>query len=96
VTTATRISLVLYVAGQSPHSLNALGNLRRFCETQLGGRVEIDLEVVDVLRHPDRALADRVLLTPALVKRAPAPVRRVVGDLSEGETLARALDLVEG
>jgi circadian clock protein KaiB len=50
-----------------------------------------EVEIVDILLHPERALVDGVLLTPMLVKLAPAPIRRVVGSLSQRETVLHAL-----
>jgi circadian clock protein KaiB len=50
-----------------------------------------ELEIVDILQDPARALADGIFLTPTLVKLAPAPVRRVVGSLSQREMLLNTL-----
>ena len=46
----------LFVAGDTPNSVEALGNLTRLCDEYLPGRHEID--VVDVFREPARALAE--------------------------------------
>ena len=81
----------LYVCGHTGRSQRAVAVLQRLCEEQLAGRSE--LEVIDVLTEPGRADEDRVLATPTLIKLAPAPVRRVVGDLSDPTRLREALDL---
>lgn len=73
--------LRLYVAGPSPKSLRAFVNLKEFCEEHLHGRYEI--EVVDLLEHPARARSDDVLAIPTLVRRLPAPHRKIIGDLSD-------------
>jgi circadian clock protein KaiB len=52
------------------------------------------LEVVDVFADPMRAMEDRILVTPTLLKLTP-PVVQIVGDLSQRETVLAALDLVE-
>lgn len=75
--------LRLYVAGQSPKSLDALANLTRLCEHHLAGRFE--LEVVDLVEQPSRAMTDDVIAIPTLVRRLPAPLRRIIGDLSDTE-----------
>jgi circadian clock protein KaiB len=75
--------LRLYVAGQSPKSLDALANLTRLCEQHLAGRYE--LEVVDLVEQPFRAVSDDVIAIPTLVRRLPAPLRRIIGDLSDTE-----------
>lgn len=45
----------------------------------LGDRV--DLSIVDVLEDPARAEQDLILATPMIVRWAPAPVRRITGDV---------------
>lgn len=89
MTRPKRVALRLYIAGDAPNSQLALERLREFCATHLADRHQ--LEIVDVIREPERALADRVLLTPTLLKLTPAPVRRIIGNLSEPAVLARAI-----
>jgi circadian clock protein KaiB len=81
----------LYVADHTPNSALAMANFTALCRTYLPNRHEI--EVVDVFRKPERALADAVFLTPTLVRLAPAPVRRVVGTLSQTQLTLHALGL---
>ena len=81
----------LYVAGEAPNSAQAIANLRTICLEYLPA--QHDIEIVDVLRDPERALADDVLLTPLLVKLSPGPVRKIVGNLSQREPLLQALGL---
>jgi circadian clock protein KaiB len=75
--------LRLYVAGQSPKSLRAFANLKRLCDEHLAGRYEI--EVVDLVEHPSLARSDDILAIPTLVRRLPAPLRKIIGDLSNTE-----------
>ncbi len=81
----------LYVAGESPSSMQALANLTALCRTHLPDRHEI--EIVDVFRQPRRALADGILMTPTLLKLVPAPLRTVVGTLSQTRAVLLALGL---
>lgn len=81
----------LYVAGDTQNSTQAFANLTALCRTHLADRCEI--EVVNVFLHPQRALADGILMTPTLVKLAPSPVRRVVGTLSQKMPVMLALGL---
>jgi circadian clock protein KaiB len=81
----------LYVAGGAANSAQALANLTALCRAHLPDRHEI--EVVDVLQEPKRALADGILMTPTLVKFEPPPVRKLVGTLSQTQTLLQALGL---
>jgi circadian clock protein KaiB len=81
----------LYVAGDGPHSVQAIANLKELCREYLPERHEI--EIIDVLREPERALHDEVILTPMLVKLSPAPVRKFIGNLSQRESLQQALEI---
>ena len=81
----------LYIAGDAPNSAQAQANLTALCQTHLPGRYEI--EVVDVLKAPMLALKDNVLMTPTLLKLSPAPVRRIVGALSQIQIVLDTLGL---
>jgi|KBSSwiStaDraftv2_1062776.scaffolds.fasta_scaffold197872_2 circadian clock protein KaiB len=90
---AAKFRFRLYVAGGAHNSTQALANLNAFCRTHLAHRHHI--EVVNVFREPDRALADGIFMTPTLVKVAPAPGQRIVGTLSQRQPLLSALGLDE-
>jgi circadian clock protein KaiB len=81
----------LYVAGDAPNSAQARFNLNALCRARFAGDFEI--EVVNVLREPVRALADRVRLTPTLIKLAPGPVKKIVGTLVDPQRVLKALGL---
>ena len=81
----------LYIAGSSPNSAKAITNLHALCDEILHNRHEI--EVVDVLKEPLRALEDGVLLTPLLVKLSPAPISKVIGSLNDRQPVLQALGL---
>ena len=83
--------LCLYVAGQSPRSLRALVNLKDLCEEHLAGRYEI--EVIDLIERPSLARSDDILAIPTLVRRSPAPLRKIIGDLSDRERVLAGLHL---
>ncbi|HEU5163720.1 MAG TPA: circadian clock KaiB family protein [Thermoanaerobaculia bacterium] len=81
----------LYVAGEAPNSLLAIANLTELCETHLPGRHQI--EIIDVVADPKRALAESIFLTPMLVSVAPYPSRRIVGTLTNTEPILQILGL---
>jgi len=83
--------LRLYVARQTPKSITALGNLKRICEEHLAGKYSI--EIVDLLKDPKLARGDQILAIPTLVRKLPAPVRKIIGDLSNTERVLVGLDL---
>ncbi len=83
--------LRLYVAGNTPKSIAALSNLKKYCEMHLCEKYEI--EVIDLLLHPQLAAGDQILAIPTLVRKMPVPVRKIIGDLSNEEKVLVGLDL---
>jgi circadian clock protein KaiB len=83
--------LRLYVAGQTPKSLQAFANLKRICEEHLGGKYKI--EVVDLMKNPELAKGDQIIALPTLVRKLPQPVRKIIGNLSNTERVLVGLDL---
>ncbi len=83
--------LRLYVAGQTPKSITALNNLRRICEEHLEGRYRI--QVIDLVKNPALARGDQIVAIPTLVRSVPAPLRRMIGDLSSTERVLVGLDV---
>jgi circadian clock protein KaiB len=83
--------LRLYVAGQTPRSLDAFANLKRICEEHLQGRYRI--EVVDLLVNPTLARGDQILAVPTLVRQLPPPVKKIIGDFSNIERVLVGLNL---
>jgi circadian clock protein KaiB len=86
---STRLVLRLYVAGKAPNSLLAIANATAICAEHFAAGH--DLEVVDLLKHPGRALADGIVVTPTLLKLLPLPAQRVVGNLSDTAQVVLAL-----
>jgi circadian clock protein KaiB len=84
----------LYVATGTLNSTQAVANLNALCRAHLKGRHEI--EVVDVFREPQRALAEGIRMTPTLLKLAPSPVRLIVGSLSQTQRVLETLGLDTG
>ena len=83
--------LKLYVTGKSPKADAAIANLQRICDEELGENYE--LQIIDVLEHPQLAEDDKVLATPTLIKRLPPPLRRVIGDLSDRHKVLLGLEV---
>jgi circadian clock protein KaiB len=88
-TKAPGLRLRLYIAGNAPNSMRAIANCRAICDEHFAS--EHELEIVDLLEHPKRALADRIIVTPTLLKLLPLPVQRVIGSLSDTHHLLLAL-----
>ena len=81
----------LYIAADTQNSVRATANLNAFCQEYLENRHEI--EIVDVLREPKRAMADAIFMTPTLVKLVPVPVRRMIGTLNQTHLILETLGL---
>ncbi len=81
--------LRLYVAGNAPNSLRAVANARAICDEHFASGHE--LEIVDLLEHPTRGLADGIIVTPTLLRVSPLPVQRMVGNLSNTNQVLLAL-----
>ena len=80
----------LYIAGQTSRSQRAVTNLRQACEKS-GNNYE--LSIVDILESPELAEQAKILAIPTLVKEAPPPSRRIIGDLSNHEVLINELGI---
>jgi circadian clock protein KaiB len=89
-----RWHLRLYVAGQSPKSLRAFANLMQICDEHLDSRY--DVEIVDLLESPQLAAGDEIVAIPTLVRRLPAPMRKIIGDLSDSDRVLVGLQLRPG
>lgn len=88
---AAKWALRLFVAGETLRSKTALNNLRLICEDQLKGLYHI--EVIDLLKSPGLARKYQILAVPTLVRRLPMPVRNIIGDLSNKESVLVGLEL---
>src|ERR1700712_4606527 len=83
--------LRLYVAGNTPKSVLALSNLKKYCEEHMKG--EYHIEVVDLLVKPQLAEGDQIFAIPTLVRKVPEPIRKIIGDLSNEEKVLVGLDI---
>ena len=77
-TVRPRIELSLYVNPASVACLRVQGEIEAVLDRY--DRDHILFEVLDIRQHIERAEQDRVLFTPTLVKRCPAPPAWLVGD----------------
>lgn len=83
--------LRLYITDGTPQSLTALRNLRELCEVHLTGRY--DIEVIDLLKNPERAQDDQIVAVPTLVREMPTPIRKFIGSLSNTQRILVDFDL---
>jgi circadian clock protein KaiB len=83
------LRLRLYVAGNSPNSVRAIANAKAICDLHFAGAY--DIEIVDLLDDPRRALDDAIIVTPTLLRLLPLPVLRLIGNLSDTSQVLLAL-----
>jgi circadian clock protein KaiB len=86
-----KFHLVLYIKGASPNSVRAVNNIKAICEDYL--KENYCLEVIDVHQRPEVAEKEQIIALPTLIKKLPAPERRLVGDLSEKARVLRGLGI---
>ena len=81
---------LLYITGRRQKTLDLIEVLKGF----LGERFkdQYSLEIIDVLEEPQRAEEDMILATPTLVKSAPLPIRKIIGDFRNSQNLFTLLD----
>jgi circadian clock protein KaiB len=85
--------LTLFVSGASDLSARAIANATELCDVRLDGRYR--LSVVDVHSDPALTLSSGVHAAPTLVRAAPLPMRRFVGDLSDAESVLLRLGIAD-
>lgn len=78
-----QIEARLFVAGESPTSMEALRNWKDMASH--ADMEDVRLTVVDVLVHPREALDNRVLATPTLVIAGPKRRLRYMGTLGDSK-----------
>lgn len=86
--------LSLYVTGATARSVSAIQHIKAVCERHLGGRYT--LEIIDVYQHPALAREAQIVAAPTLIKLAPEPVRRLIGDMSDRVRVLRGLGIPDG
>jgi len=90
-TSQTKYVLRLYVNGSTLKSEVAVANIKRVCEQHLKGRY--DLQVIDIHEQAQLARNEQIVAVPTLIKRLPAPLQRLVGNMSDLDKVLFGLDL---
>jgi circadian clock protein KaiB len=88
---AIKYELRLYIAGNTPKSVAALSNLKKYCDLHL--KDQYSIEVIDLLKNPQLAAGDQILAIPTLVRKVPEPIRKIIGDLSNEEKVLVGLNI---
>ena len=86
--------LRLYVTDATPKSARAIVNARRILEEHLHGKYS--LEILNIAEHVGQATADQIICAPTLLRLAPPPARRIIGDMSDVARVLKGLDVPAG
>lgn len=84
--------LRLFITGMTPNSHKAIENIKKICEEHLAGRYE--LQIIDIYQQPALAKKEQIIAAPTLIKSLPAPLKRLVGDMSNTEKVLMGLDIL--
>ena len=87
-------ALRLYVTDATPKSARAIVNARRVLEEHLHDRYT--LEIVNIAENVAQAAEDQIICAPTLLRLAPPPARRVIGDMSDVARVLKGLDVPAG
>ena len=85
--------LHLYVAGESLRSIAAIANLKKICEKHLAGRHQC--KIIDLKENPQLAHEDNIVAIPTLIRKMPLPEHKILGDLSNIDSVLIGLGLRE-
>jgi circadian clock protein KaiB len=88
-----RYELYLYISGMTPRSTEAINNLTAICALHFADESHFSLHIIDLYKHPEMAKSDHIIATPTLIKRQPAPLRRLIGTLTDKSAVLAGLDL---
>lgn len=81
----------IYIVNSSPAGKRAVMNFRRITENFYP--YPFELEIIDILEQPAMAEADRIIAVPALMRLAPLPIIKIIGDLSNASGLRAFLGI---
>ena len=87
-----KLMLQLFVSGMSRRSMEAIENIKRICEERF--KNAFVLEIIDIYKHPETAVAHHIVFCPSLIKIYPPPKRTLIGNLSDTEKVVKALGTV--
>ena len=83
-------TFLLYITGKGGKAEEIIETLRGFLTERFND--QHSLEIVDVLEAPQRAGEDMIFATPTLVKNAPLPIHKIIGDFRSKEALFPVLN----
>jgi len=86
-----KLVLQLFVTGMSPKSMEAIENIKSLCDEYLKDAFE--LEIIDIYKHPERAVEQHIVFSPSLIKQLPLPRKTLIGTLADTGKVVKALGI---
>ncbi len=84
-------TLRLFISGTTARSERAIQNLHRICSENFSEVYNI--EIIDIFQSPGWGKEAKIVVTPTLIRSLPLPVRRIIGDLSDEESVLAGLEI---
>lgn len=89
----TKYQFKLYVIKDNAKSMEAAEQIKVLFDQAL--KDEYALEIIDILENPNLAAQNKIMASPTLVMELPAPVQKLVGNLSDTSNLLLKLNLFD-
>ena len=83
----------LNIAGPTAKSILTLHNITQYSREHLLAKKYI-IEVIDLLKSPQLAEEDQIFAIPTLVRKAPKPFLKIIGDPSNKERVLKGLNIL--
>lgn len=91
--TMSKLFFRIYIAGLSARNNECIASFRKACATALpAGGYQID--VIDIVKYPAEAEANKILATPTITREKPVPQKRTIGDFMENSKAVLALNFL--
>lgn len=81
--------LRLFISSHNDTAEETLSNIHQLLEKRLNH--PYTLKVIDVAKNPEQKVIHQILTTPTLIRTAPKPVKRIVGQLDD---ISRVLKII--
>lgn len=81
--------LRLFISSHNDTAEETLSNIHQLLEKRLNH--PYTLKVIDVAKNPEQAAIHQILTTPTLIRIAPKPIKRIVGQLDD---ISRVLKII--
>jgi len=80
---------ILFITGDTELSQTAKDSVRKISNSYEKGLV--DIEVIDLIEHPQFAIEYGIIATPILIVMKPHTIEKIVGSLTDIEKVKRLL-----